>query len=146
MIWYPLSCARSSAPLGSLAQLGEHLPYKQRVTGSSPFCVAKQPVRKDRLYFAQIAQSVEQGTENPRVAGSIPALGTTKTVEAVSFSGFLLCENMIKRVPSSSILIVLYIKASKACSIKTSSRSSHVSANAWDALTTICSTFMGETR
>jgi hypothetical protein len=25
---------------------------------------------------AQIAQSVEQGTENPRVAGSIPALGT----------------------------------------------------------------------
>ena len=26
--------------------------------------------------FAQIAQSVEQGTENPRVAGSIPALGT----------------------------------------------------------------------
>ena len=24
---------------------------------------------------AQIAQSVEQGTENPRVAGSIPALG-----------------------------------------------------------------------
>ncbi len=26
---------------------------------------------------AQIAQSVEQGTENPCVAGSIPALGTT---------------------------------------------------------------------
>ena len=25
---------------------------------------------------AQIAQSVEQRTENPRVAGSIPALGT----------------------------------------------------------------------
>ena len=25
--------------------------------------------------FAQIAQSVEQRTENPRVAGSIPALG-----------------------------------------------------------------------
>ncbi len=26
--------------------------------------------------FAQIAQSVEQGTENPRVGGSIPPLGT----------------------------------------------------------------------
>ena len=26
---------------------------------------------------AQIAQSVEQGTENPRVGGSIPPLGTT---------------------------------------------------------------------
>ena len=28
------------------------------------------------LLFAQIAQLVEQRTENPRVAGSIPALGT----------------------------------------------------------------------
>ena len=27
-------------------------------------------------YFAQIAQSVEQRTENPRVGGSIPPLGT----------------------------------------------------------------------
>ena len=27
-------------------------------------------------FLAQIAQSVEQGTENPCVAGSIPALGT----------------------------------------------------------------------
>ena len=27
-------------------------------------------------HFAQIAQSVEQGTENPRVGGSIPPLGT----------------------------------------------------------------------
>jgi hypothetical protein len=30
--------------------------------------------------FAQIAQSVEQGTENPRVGGSIPPLGTTKNI------------------------------------------------------------------
>ncbi len=29
---------------------------------------------------AQIAQSVEQGTENPCVAGSIPALGTTSSL------------------------------------------------------------------
>ena len=29
------------------------------------------------LHFAQIAQLVEQGTENPRVLGSIPSLGTT---------------------------------------------------------------------
>ena len=27
--------------------------------------------------IAQVAQSVEQGTENPRVGGSIPPLGTT---------------------------------------------------------------------
>ncbi len=43
--------------------------------------------RRIRLYnttvvslatYAQIAQSVEQGTENPCVAGSIPALGILK--------------------------------------------------------------------
>ena len=28
--------------------------------------------------FAQVAQSVEQRTENPRVGGSIPPLGTNK--------------------------------------------------------------------
>ncbi len=31
--------------------------------------------------YAQIAQLVEQRTENPRVAGSIPALGTKKTID-----------------------------------------------------------------
>lgn len=29
-----------------------------------------------RVGLAQVAQSVEQGTENPRVGGSIPPLGT----------------------------------------------------------------------
>ena len=28
---------------GSIAQLGEHLPYKQRVTGSSPVVPTRQP-------------------------------------------------------------------------------------------------------
>ena len=37
------------------------------VEGSSPFRVAS---------LASVAQSVEQGTENPRVGGSIPPLGT----------------------------------------------------------------------
>ena len=117
---------------GVLAQLGEHLPYKQRVTGSSPvgpinlifygripewpkgadcksvvtdfggsnppppifFIIAgwsslearrahnpevigSNPVPAIEIFsYAQIAQLVEQRTENPRVAGSIPALGT----------------------------------------------------------------------
>ena len=45
-------------------------------------------------YFAQVAQSVEQRTENPRVGGSIPSLGTTRCkasqstdCEAFFFSG-----------------------------------------------------------
>ena len=83
---------------GSLAQLGEHLPYKQRVTGSSPVtstisgpvvqlvrtlaCHARgrefepHPGRQ----YASVAQSVEQGTENPRVIGSIPIGGTNKEI------------------------------------------------------------------
>ena len=88
---------------GSLAQLGERLPYKQRVVGSSPtvptisvktiFGPVVQLVRTLACHargrgseslpgrqLAQIAQSVEQGTENPRVAGSIPALGTKMRV------------------------------------------------------------------
>ena len=34
------------------------------------------PIQVANLLFASVAQSVEQRTENPRVDGSIPALGT----------------------------------------------------------------------
>ena len=47
-------------PLDTPARLQYHPPYR---SVKSPKC-------------AQIAQSVEQRIENPRVAGSIPALGT----------------------------------------------------------------------
>ena len=100
----------SSFLIGSIAQLGEHLPYKQRVTGSSPVTSTKygpvvQLVRTLAchargqgfespsgrhfcgienldglclifLSHASVAQLVEQGTENPRVVGSIPTGGT----------------------------------------------------------------------
>ena len=88
---------------GSIAQLGEHLPYKQRVTGSSPVVPTKRTYKvrsygrvvqlvrtlachargrgfephSGRHCFASVAQSVEQRTENPRVDGSIPS-GSTK--------------------------------------------------------------------
>ena len=39
-----------------------------------------------RLYFAQVAQLVEQWIENPRVGGSIPPLGTM-TKSLVSLTG-----------------------------------------------------------
>ena len=32
----PVRYGRCQANIGSLAQLGEHLPYKQRVSGSNP--------------------------------------------------------------------------------------------------------------
>ena len=53
---------RSYLP-GGLAQLGEHLPYKQGVTGSSPVT---------SILFEPLAQSVEHLTFNQRVVGSIP--------------------------------------------------------------------------
>ena len=87
---------------GSIAQLGEHLPYKQRVIGSSPIvptingpvvqlvrtlaCHARgqgfespsgRHFSKPLAVYASVAQLVEQGTENPRVVGSIPTGGTT---------------------------------------------------------------------
>ena len=82
---------------GGIAQLGEHLPYKQRVSGSIPDAPTKKeygPVvqlvrtlachargrgfepHPGRQIFAFVAQLVEQGTENPRVTGSIPVEGT----------------------------------------------------------------------
>ena len=50
---------------GVLAQLGEHLPYKQRVTGSSPV----GPIRAD------VAQLAEQLICNQQVTGSSPVVG-----------------------------------------------------------------------
>ena len=46
------------------------LPVTQKIAGSTPVGTA--------IYFGFIAQSVEQRTENPRVAGSIPAGATIK--------------------------------------------------------------------
>ena len=43
-------------------------PVTAKIVGSNPIEVA---------IFAKVAQSVEQGTENPRVGGSIPSLSTT---------------------------------------------------------------------
>ena len=57
----------SNLKYGVLAQLGEHLPYKQRVTGSSPV----GPIH----YFADVAQLAEQLICNQQVIGSSPIIG-----------------------------------------------------------------------
>ena len=53
---------------GVLAQLGEHLPYKQRVIGSSPI----GPI------YADVAQLAEQLICNQQVIGSSPIIGSKK--------------------------------------------------------------------
>ena len=52
---------------GIIAQLGEHLPYKQRVIGSSPI----GPI------YADVAQLAEQLICNQQVNGSSPFIGFT---------------------------------------------------------------------
>ena len=56
---------------GILAQLGEHLPYKQRVTGSSPV----GPIYS----YADVAQLAEQLICNQQVIGSSPIIGLVLT-------------------------------------------------------------------
>ena len=51
-------------------------------------------------HYAQIAQSVEQWTENPRVAGSIPALGIflfPKQRQAMTFTRIGIYKTKMKR-------------------------------------------------
>ena len=63
--------------LGVLAQLGEHLPYKQRVTGSSPVgptSLTALPVSY-RSKNADVAQLAEQLICNQQVIGSSPIIG-----------------------------------------------------------------------
>ena len=76
---YPLynskaSCASDSRLYGILAQLGEHLPYKQRVTGSSPV----GPIINKN---ADVAQLAEQLICNQQVIGSSPIIGFTLGIE-----------------------------------------------------------------
>ena len=55
--------------------------------------------------FAQIAQLVEQRTENPRVAGSIPALGTKRSQTLRSlFLFFMLTKNRFSDMVLKSLL------------------------------------------
>ena len=57
---------------GVLAQLGEHLPYKQRVIGSSPIGPTKV---SDDCEYADVAQLAEQLICNQQVIGSSPIIG-----------------------------------------------------------------------
>ncbi len=62
---------------GILAQLGEHLPYKQRVIGSSP--IGPIFLLKRFMYYfdtyADVAQLAEQLICNQQVIGSSPIIG-----------------------------------------------------------------------
>ena len=61
---------------GILAQLGEHLPYKQGVTGSSPVGpIYTSYSINDKNEYADVAQLAEQLICNQQVNGSSPFIG-----------------------------------------------------------------------
>ena len=73
---------------GGLAQLGEHLPYKQGVGGSIPssstiYIYYIKPI------YAGVAQLVEHLTCNQRVEGSNPFAGTPRGGSEVAKRGGL---------------------------------------------------------
>ena len=86
-----VACGNAKISYGILAQLGEHLPYKQRVTGSSPvgstfevsryICERHFMLRTDingKLVdneYADMAQLAEQLICNQQVEGSSPPIG-----------------------------------------------------------------------
>ena len=61
---------------GIIAQLGEHLPYKQGVTGSSPVGpIYTSYSINDKNQYADVAQLAEQLICNQQVVGSTPTVG-----------------------------------------------------------------------
>ena len=75
---------------GILAQLGEHLPYKQRVIGSSPIgpiIENKRLITNQLVYIcADVAQLAEQLICNQQVIGSSPIVGFCGSCEEASDS------------------------------------------------------------
>ena len=74
------------------------LPVTQKIAGSIPVRTA--------IFFGSIAQSVEQGTENPCVAGSIPA-GATIFVLNPCFQGFYYAQIYIVFIFCNTLLCAL---------------------------------------
>jgi hypothetical protein len=56
--------------------LGERQPAREKIPCATAFCVYQLPLFLD----GWVAQLVEQRTENPCVAGSIPASATTSRI------------------------------------------------------------------
>ena len=59
---------------------------------------SRSPARCGAHTLAQIAQMVEQRTENPRVVGSIPTLGTPKSEEVLDIRNRFVYNTMRARV------------------------------------------------
>ena len=70
--------SRLGRSYGILAQLGEHLPYKQRVIGSSPI----------GSIDADVAQLAEQLICNQQVIGSSPIIGFSQFILRIKMSQF----------------------------------------------------------
>ena len=67
---HPLSLKGDVNSIAGWSSLEARRAHNPKVAGSNP-----APATQTFIVYAQIAQLVEQRTENPRVTGSIPVLG-----------------------------------------------------------------------
>ena len=67
---HPLSLKGDVNTIAGWSSLEARRAHNPKVAGSNP-----APATQTFIVYAQIAQLVEQRTENPRVTGSIPVLG-----------------------------------------------------------------------
>ena len=65
-----LTLLKSNFNIAGWSSLEARRAHNPKVAGSNP-----APATQTFIVYAQIAQLVEQRTENPRVTGSIPVLG-----------------------------------------------------------------------
>src|SRR5512136_3085510 len=81
-------CALPASPWSSLVQQRSNcssITYpRRRVDNHEYTCLTLQYEKTYNILDAEVAQVVEQRTENPRVSGSTPLLGTTCEVIAKS--------------------------------------------------------------
>ena len=74
-----------SGTSGILAQLGEHLPYEQRVTGSSPVGPIKS---KDLNTDGEVAQLARACGSYPQCRGFKSLPRYSKALKSLYFTGF----------------------------------------------------------
>ena len=86
-----------SPPFGLVVQLVRTLACHARGRGFEP--------HSGRQLCASVAQSVEQGTENPRVVGSIPTGGTIYSQLAYADLAHLVERDLAKVEVASSSLV-----------------------------------------
>ena len=93
-----------------------HIPYKEaRSAAGGGASQARGGLAPERRRDAQVAQLVEQRTENPRVGGSIPPLGTILPANSANHFNAQLC---VVEVCDDGVSLQVFIRTATHGSIQ----------------------------